>query len=143
MNAPNNLKHKPIIAVNDYQSKHENIGGSDAEALSIGFSQWDSTEISAKVFRYINQWSPQSEELPLHRVIDLCILTISSFIHRNSTKSFTSLQEEVVDQNGIKKIKEHYENNKSTIDPKIQELKKVIDEFCEHILYESKKQTNG
>ena len=53
-------------------------GGSDAQGLSLGLAQWNDrgrVDISAKVWRYTGEkWSRQSEELPLHRVLDLAIL---------------------------------------------------------------------
>ena len=73
MSTPIHLAHKPITSVDDY-AKHDGIyaNDTDVESLSIGIAQYDSSEISAKVFRYTGtKWSRQSEELPLHRVIDL------------------------------------------------------------------------
>jgi len=73
------LKHKPVIVSENY----ENVDGryaysSDAKGLSLGLAQWNDrgkVEISAKVWRYTGEkWSRQSEELPLHRVLDLAIL---------------------------------------------------------------------
>lgn len=80
MNIPTSLKHKPVIVAEDY----EQIDGrfaydSDAKGLSLGLAQWNDrgkVDISAKVWRYTGEkWSRQSEELPLHRVLDLAILT--------------------------------------------------------------------
>lgn len=79
MNIPTSLKHKPVIEAPDY----ENVDGrtayhTDAKGLSLGLAQWNDrgkVEISAKVWRYTGEkWSRQSEELPLHRVLDLAIL---------------------------------------------------------------------
>lgn len=51
---------------------------SDAKGLSLGLAQWNDRgklEASAKVWRYTGEkWSRQSEELPLHRVLDLALL---------------------------------------------------------------------
>jgi hypothetical protein len=79
MKIPTILKHKPVIVSENY----ENIDGryaynSDAKGLSLGLAQWNDrgkVDISAKVWRYTGEkWSRQSEELPMHRVIDLAIL---------------------------------------------------------------------
>lgn len=79
MNIPTTLKHKPVIVVPNY----ENVDGamalqSDAKGLSVGLAQWNdrgNIEASAKVWRHTGEkWSRQSEELPLHRVLDLAIL---------------------------------------------------------------------
>ena len=80
MKIPTTLKHKPVIVAEDY----EQIDGraaydTDAKGLSLGLAQWNDrgkVGISAKVWRYTGEkWSRQSEELPLHRVLDLAILT--------------------------------------------------------------------
>ena len=79
MKIPTTLKHKPVITVENY----EQVDGhkayqSDAKGLSLGLAQWNDrgrVEVSAKVWRYTGEkWSRQSEELPLHRVLDLAIL---------------------------------------------------------------------
>lgn len=78
MDIPTTLKHKPVIVAENY----ENIDGrnayhSDAKGLSLGLAQWNDrgkVEASAKVWRYTGEkWSRQSEEMPLHRVLDLAI----------------------------------------------------------------------
>ncbi|MFQ8601035.1 MAG: DUF6530 family protein [Oscillospiraceae bacterium] len=79
MEIPTSLKHKPVIVSENY----ENIDGrsayeTDAKGLSLGLAQWNErgrVDISAKVWRHTGEkWSRQSEELPLHRVLDLAIL---------------------------------------------------------------------
>jgi hypothetical protein len=81
MNIPTTLKHKPVIVSENY----ENVDGrdayaSDAKGLSLGLAQWNDrgkVDMSAKVWRHTGEkWSRQSEELPLHRVLDLAILTV-------------------------------------------------------------------
>jgi hypothetical protein len=79
MKIPTTLKHKPVIVSEDY----EKVDGryayqSDAKGLSLGLAQWNDrgkVDISAKVWRHTGEkWSRQSEELPMHRVLDLAIL---------------------------------------------------------------------
>ena len=79
MKIPTSLKHKPVIVCENY----ENVDGkyaydSDAKGISLGLAQWNErgkVDISAKVWRHTGEkWSRQSEELPLHRVLDLAIL---------------------------------------------------------------------
>ena len=83
MRIPTTLKHKPVIVAEDYG----NIDGrtayqTDTQGLSLGLAQWNDRgklDISAKVWRYTGEkWSRQSEDLPLHRVIDLAILICRS-----------------------------------------------------------------
>jgi len=79
MKIPTELKHKPVIVVEDYETIDGRLAGkSDAQGLSLGLAQWNDrgkVDISAKVWRYTGEkWSRQSEELPIHRVLDLSIL---------------------------------------------------------------------
>lgn len=86
MNIPTHLKHKPVIVAENYS----NIDGrtaykTDAQGLSLGLAQWNDrgkVDISAKVWRHTGgKWSRQSEELPLHRVLDLAILVCEAQLH--------------------------------------------------------------
>ena len=86
MKIPTTLKHKPVIVSENY----ENIDGryaydSDAKGLSLGLAQWNDrgrVDLSAKVWRYTGEkWSRQSEELPMHRVLDLAILVCRARLH--------------------------------------------------------------
>lgn len=79
MKIPTNLKHKPVIVSEDYSSVDgRQAYESDAKGLSLGLAQWNErgrVDISAKVWRHTGErWSRQSEELPLHRALDLAIL---------------------------------------------------------------------
>ena len=83
MRIPVTLKHKPVIVSDNYG----NIDGrgayqSDAKGLTLGLAQWNDrgkVDVSAKVWRHTGEkWSRQSEELPLHMVIDLAILICRS-----------------------------------------------------------------
>ena len=79
MKIPTDLKHKPVIVSEDYDKVDgRSAYDSNAKGLSLGLAQWNNrgkVDISAKVWRYTGEkWSRQSEELPLHRVLDLAIL---------------------------------------------------------------------
>ncbi|MCF7823920.1 MAG: DUF6530 family protein [Candidatus Marinimicrobia bacterium] len=83
MKIPSELKHKPVIVSEDYDlidGRYAN--NSDAKGLSLGLAQWNdrgSVDISAKIWRYTGEkWSRQSEEMPLHRVLDLAILIVKT-----------------------------------------------------------------
>lgn len=99
MRIPTLLKHKPVITCNDY----ENIDGreaynSDAKGLSLGLAQWNdrgTIDISAKIWRYTGEkWSRQSEEMPLHRVLDLSILIAQTVSHFKEAYRFPNLYDE-------------------------------------------------
>lgn len=83
---PTYLKHKPVIVCENY----ENIDGryaydTDTKGFSLGLAQWNNrgkVDISAKVWRHTNKkWSRQSEELPLHRLLDLAIFACRGYLH--------------------------------------------------------------
>jgi hypothetical protein len=79
MKIPTELKHKPVIVSDDYDLiDGRNANNTDAKGLSLGLAQWNdrgNLDISAKIWRYTGEkWSRQSEEMPLHRVLDLAIL---------------------------------------------------------------------
>lgn len=109
MKIPTNLKHKPVIVAENY----ENVDGryaykTDAKGLSLGLAQWNDRgkiDISAKVWRYTGEkWSRQSEELPLHRVIDLAILVCRSQLHFRDAYRHEKLydpQNPVIDRVGL------------------------------------------
>ncbi len=88
MKIPSDLKHKPVIVSEDYNLVDGRYAGdpkSDAKGLSLGLAQWNDrgkVEISAKVWRHTGEkWSRQSEEMPLHRVLDLAILIVRSRLY--------------------------------------------------------------
>ena len=96
MKIPKTLKHKPVIVSEDY----ENIDGrkaykTDAKGLSLGLAQWNDRgklDVSAKVWRYTGEkWSRQSEELPMHRVLDLAILICRSCMYFQDAYRYAKL----------------------------------------------------
>ena len=84
---PTTLKHKPVFVVENYSEVdgREAQNNSDAKGLSLGLAQWNDRgriDVSAKVWRYTGEkWSRQSEELPLHRVLDLALLIVGTKKH--------------------------------------------------------------
>ncbi len=109
MKIPTTLKHKPVIVSENY----ENVDGryaynTDAKGLSLGLAQWNDrgkVDISAKVWRYTGEkWSRQSEELPLHRVIDLAILVCRAKLHFQEAYRYENLYNEakpIIDRVGL------------------------------------------
>lgn len=96
MKIPTNLKHKPVIVCDNYcDIDARESGTSDTKGLSLGLAQWNDRgkiDISAKVWRYTGEkWSRQSEEMPLHRVIDLSILIARSIVHFRDAYRFPAL----------------------------------------------------
>jgi hypothetical protein len=72
---PHHLGHKPIVSIEYAEHDGPYSSQTDAMYISLGTAQWSGEEFSAKVWRFVgDRWSRQSEELPLHRIIDLAIL---------------------------------------------------------------------
>lgn len=109
MKIPTTLKHKPVIVSENYG----NVDGryayqSDAKGLSLGLAQWNdrgTVDISAKVWRHTGEkWSRQSEELPLHRVLDLAILVCRAKLHFREAYRYEHLydgENPVIDRVGL------------------------------------------
>lgn len=132
MKAPTNLRHKPIVSVQDYERFEPNYPSTtDVRALSLGKAQFDNNEISLKVWRHTTKkWSRQSEELPIHRNIDLTILLVGSLLKSNNLKtSKTSLNEEITDIENLDYVHKYYNANKKHIDKQLRELKDLLDKF--------------
>jgi len=136
MSTPTHLKHKPIVSVDDYQNYDGSYGHTgDAESLSIGIAQYDSSEISAKVFRYsksAKKWCRESEELPLHRLIDLTTTLLKSIL-LSAGKKYPKTQFEVqrIPDADLGEIIDYYKdkNNKSVLLPKLKDLQKTLNDF--------------
>jgi len=132
MESPKHLSHKPIISVNDYDKIDALYAdNTDVKALSIGRAQYDYEQISLKVWRHTDEkWSRQSEELPIHRNLDLSILflaALSSDITAHYPKS--NLREVIDNDSEVQIIKEYYEKNKKFIEPRLKELKRLLNEI--------------
>lgn len=99
MNIPTTLKHKPVVVCENYSDIDGHFANdTDAQGLSLGLAQWNdrgSVDISAKVWRHTGEkWSRQSEELPLHRVLDLAILVVRSKTYFQEAYRFPKLYDE-------------------------------------------------
>jgi len=109
MKIPTTLKHKPVIVSENYENVDgRNAYNSDAKGLSLGLAQWNDrgkVDISAKVWRYTGEkWSRQSEELPLHRVLDLAILILRALLHFREAYRYEKLydaENTVIDRVGM------------------------------------------
>ena len=132
MKVPEHLGHKPIIGVDNYDridGKYAN--NTDAKALSIGKSQWNTEDISAKVWRHTGEkWTRQSEELPIHRVLELAILILSSYIREDENgRSKTTLNEVVINHEEISTLQKYLNDNKEYLEPRILELKNLLEKI--------------
>lgn len=124
------MEHKPIIYV-DYEAQDKT---GDAKILSIGKAQWckhyNSIDFSAKVWRWPEEgerWSPQSEELPLWRVLDLARLVLAVIKGKES-----GLREEMIEHNednrdDKEKLISFIQRNHQLYEPRINALRELLE----------------
>ena len=94
----------------------------DAKFLSIGRAQWDPDDISAKIIRKSGErWSPQSEELPLWRVLDLAKLVIATIMGKQS-----SLEEHIINEEDKDFLNSYISHNMELYAPRIKEISELI-----------------
>ena len=132
MESPKHLSHKPIVSVNDYDKKDAiYAGNTDAKALSLGKAQYDSKQISLKVWRHTGEkWSRQSEELPIHRNLDLTILFLTVLLQNKSHQCPKSILNEVIDKNNdVQMIMDYFVENKKYLEPRLSEMKRLLKEI--------------
>ncbi|MGZ9583328.1 DUF6530 family protein [Paenibacillus marinisediminis] len=106
MLTPTTFKHKPVVVSENYGNVDGRLArNTDAKGLSLGLTQWNDggkVDISAKVWRYTEEKeSRQSEELPLHRVLDLSILICRTLAHFQEAYRYEHLydpQQPVIDR---------------------------------------------
>ena len=140
MEIPTNLKHKPVIVVEDYDKVDgRNALNMDAKGLSLGLAQWNDrgkVDISGKVWRHTGEkWSRQSEELPITRILDLAILAAQGSLYFQDAyryEKFYDPENPVVDIIGL-------QGNRMTVevDTKIQRSMKTS--FCITIHYKRRR----
>lgn len=88
MDIPTHLNHRPIIKWENYYKVDGHFkNNTDAQGLSVGLAQWNSPnenepDISVKVWRHTGEkWSRQSEEIPVHRLVDMTSLLCSALMY--------------------------------------------------------------
>ncbi len=128
---PTWLSHKPIIA-----SRYENINPDDyddAKYLSVGRAQYNSNEVSVKIFRHSgNRWSRQSEEVPIQRIGYMLEMFLVAILHcqNNDDVDFHSeLMEEVISPQDIDFLREQIRNNRHSIFDTLNRVRALIDEI--------------
>ncbi|EPL9663837.1 DUF6530 family protein [Klebsiella sp. GG_Kp154] len=141
MKIPTHLKHKPILEVPNYDDiDGPYAGDSDAKGLSIGIAQWNKagcTELSAKVWRNPgDKWSRQSEELPLHRVIDLASLICIAMDYCRNDNNLRSLDDFPVNSS---KDNPELKHHIKLMDKELTENEKYLDESLKRLSSELKR----
>lgn len=86
MKIPTNLRHKPVVCAEEYAKiDGKYADNTDVQGLSLGLAQWNDrgkVDISAKIWRHSGEkWSRQSEEMPMHRALDLAIMICKTYAY--------------------------------------------------------------
>lgn len=134
---PHGLAHKPVYAM-PYWHFDGSSGKNDAKYLSVGVSQWSNNDLSLKIMRHGNQWSPQSEELPLHRVIDSTVflakvlldadndrVEIERNLFSNQQKGFL-IQKEVIEPEEQKRFDAYMHTHEEHLKDRLNKLHQLL-----------------
>jgi len=77
--AREDLKHHPMFLLRYAELDGPDPTDTDCRFMSLGWAQYNQRDASLKILRHTgDRWSRQSEELPLHRVIDGTILLVEA-----------------------------------------------------------------
>jgi hypothetical protein len=134
---PLHLKHRPVAMLPYEAFDGRYAGKTDAKYLSLGLAQWNEggethPDMSAKVWRYPdNKWSRMSEELPLHRVVDLCLLMVKVFSVNTGpviipANTFEN-QKEPIELNTLEDLPEGFEEQKQRVVRRLRKLREVLE----------------
>ena len=134
MKLPQDRSHKPIITVYNYeQIDGQYVKNTDARALSIGWATYDNSQMSLKVWRHTGkQWSRQSEDIPIHRCLDLSILFLAALKKDKDLPYPTcSLPLTIDNESEFAEIRKFYEDptNKKHINARLLELRDLLNEW--------------
>ena len=126
-NIPTNLTHSPIV-YSAYEERDKLGGAGDAKWISIGQATWDKECFSAKIFRQTDDgsWSRQSEELPLWRVLDLAIFTVSAICGQSVEGLKTETAKGMEDKK--EDLRAEIRENPQVYEPRLNALEKLLKE---------------
>ena len=92
-------EHKPVLVTKSYPTVDGMYANNtDVVDLDIGLSQWDNEKVSAKVWRATREkksFSRQSEDIPLHRILDLTLLLLEALENSEKISNGTFAREEM------------------------------------------------
>ena len=126
------LTHKAIISTVDYRQNDGPYSPvkTDARALSLGKATWDGDEISAKVWRHTgDKWSRESEELPLHRVLDLTILLVTVLSQEDGKYENHFLDLVVMNEVLLPDLQNYILQLKPELDERLHELQLLLKKY--------------
>lgn len=136
---PLHLKHKAVVMLPYEAFDGPYAGNTDAKYLSLGRAQWNednehNPDISAKVWRYPDsKWSRMSEELPLHRIADLCILMAKVLSEGEATSVIIPAgtfenQDAAIELKKLDDLPESFNVERERITRRLRKLREVLRE---------------
>lgn len=135
LSVPMHLQHKPVIATQNQRTvddpEHQGTY-TDVRCLTIGQVQWnDPNSFSVKVWRHgDSRWSPQSEEVPLHRSLDQAILVLSTILEERTGKlPGFHLEPIVVNESGLTGLHKYINDNRGLLEERLYELNSLLFEY--------------
>lgn len=143
---PHYLSHKPVYALFYYDFDGPYAGNTDAMYITLGLAQYNPTAVSFKIWRYSGKkWSRQSEELPLHRVIDGTIMLAHILLNRakglqqsfnleegtfyNQEESITMEMDGMRSPDEINNFNQFLDSERDLLVNRLESLGKIIDEL--------------
>ncbi len=106
------LKHRPVVLLPYAAHDGMYAGDTDCVYLSLGWAQWDPRTLALKTLRHTGErWSRQSEELPLHRILDEALLIASAVGQGKGAQSVTLAADTLEQQDQPKQLPIEVEND--------------------------------
>lgn len=129
---PTWLSHTPILAC-DYQELNRTVLKKDYEDprfISVGRAQYDSNNLSVKIFRHSgNRWSRQSEEVPVQRLPFMMAMMLNAIYrvqHKNQKRYKSDLDECLVKPEDLDFMGDCFDEYKELINKGLKEVKDLI-----------------
>lgn len=102
-------KHKPVLITKGYPTVDGMYANdTDVIELDIGLAQWDNEKVSAKVWRRNQKGgiSRESEDIPLHRILDLNLLLLEALENSQEISNRTLQHKEMcISENQFVEVK--------------------------------------
>lgn len=126
------LKHRAIISTVNYRLMDGPYpaGSTDTRALSLGKSTWEPAECSAKVWRHNgHKWKRASEDIPMHRALDLTILILSAMLAEKEDYTNHFLDLEIVDHASLPQLQTYLEQQKPHLEERLHEIRLLLKKY--------------
>gem|GEM_PF-6648814 len=120
------MQHQPIIIVQDYSRQDGKYApGGGVTALSAGVAGYDPAEVSVCLHH-----ASGVTELPLHRALDLTILTLAALLSGpRILHPVTTLGEVPVAGADLQLLQAYWQANKTGLDVRLKEIRELLEHY--------------